>query len=87
MLRVYNEAEVNGYATEITDYLPEGLDYVEGEFNEQYGWEYEEETRKVKREVYEMYKKTEYQKDKIWEYLMRYTIEMNRAVWYVEKIK
>ena len=48
MLRVYNEAEVNGYATEITDYLPEGLDYVEGEFNEQYGWEYEEETRKVK---------------------------------------
>ena len=48
MLRVYNEAEVNGYATEITDYLPEGLEYVEGEFNEQYGWEYEEETRKVK---------------------------------------
>ena len=41
--------------------------------------------REVKREVYGMYKKTEYQKDKIWEDLMRYTIEMNRAVWYLER--
>lgn len=45
------------------------------------------EARKVKREVYNMYKKTEYQKDKIWEYLMRCTIEMNRAVWYLERLK
>lgn len=43
------------------------------------------EAREVKREVYGMYKKTEYQKDKIWEDLMRYTIEMNRAVWYLER--
>lgn len=33
----------------------------------------------------ECIKKTEYQKDKIWEDLMRYTIEMNRAVWYLER--
>ena len=45
------------------------------------------EARKVKREVYNMYKKTEYQKDKIWENLMSYTIEMNRAVWYLERLK
>ena len=44
-----------------------------------------EEAYKVKREVYGMYKKTEYQKDRIWEYLMRYTIEMNRAAWYLER--
>lgn len=43
------------------------------------------EARKVKREIYGMYKKTEYQKDKIWEDLMRCTIEMNRAVWYLER--
>lgn len=45
MLRVYNEGQISGYATEIKDYLPEGLDFVEGEFNAQYGWEFEESTR------------------------------------------
>ena len=48
MLRVYNEGDINGYATEITDYLPEGLDFVDGGFNKQYGWDYDETTRKVK---------------------------------------
>ena len=37
-IRVYNEGEVDVYAGEITDYLPENLEFVEGEFNTQYGW-------------------------------------------------
>ena len=47
MLRVYNEGEIPGYATEITDYLPAGLEFVEGDFNTQYGWEVSEDGRKV----------------------------------------
>ena len=30
-IRVYNEGELDGYATEVKDYLPEGLELVEGE--------------------------------------------------------
>ena len=37
-IRVYNEGEVDAYAGEITDYLPENLEFVDGEFNKQYGW-------------------------------------------------
>ena len=38
-IRVYNEGEVAGYATEITDYLPEGLILAEkSSINTQYGW-------------------------------------------------
>ena len=32
-IRVYNEGEVDGKATEVTDYLPEGLELVSGEKN------------------------------------------------------
>ena len=37
-LRVYNEGEIDGYAQEITDYLPEGLEFVDDEFNNERGW-------------------------------------------------
>ena len=37
-IRVYNEGEVDVYAGEIADYLPENLEFVDGEFNKQYGW-------------------------------------------------
>ena len=38
-IRVYNEGEVAGYASEITDYLPEGLRFVEdSDINRLYGW-------------------------------------------------
>ncbi len=38
-IRVYNEGEKAGYAEEITDNLPEGLEYLpENEINKQYGW-------------------------------------------------
>ena len=47
-LRIYNEGDVDGYANEITDYVPEQLEYVQdSEINEQYGWTYESATRKV----------------------------------------
>ena len=47
MLRVYNEGEIDGYAAEIKDHLPPYLEFVEGEFNEQYGWEVSEDGRTV----------------------------------------
>ena len=37
-IRVYNEGDVDGYASEITDHLPTYLDYVECEFNDKYEW-------------------------------------------------
>ena len=38
MLRVYNEGDIDGYATEIKDHLPPTLEFVEGEFNDKYNW-------------------------------------------------
>ena len=46
-LRVYNEGEIAGYAEKITDYLPEELEFVEGEFNQEYGWTVSEDGRTV----------------------------------------
>ena len=42
-IRVYNEGTVNGYATEVTDYLPDGLSfktYTPGDesINDKFGW-------------------------------------------------
>ncbi len=38
-IRIYNEGEVDGKATEITDYLPTGLELKEGSsINQTYGW-------------------------------------------------
>lgn len=45
MLRVYNEGEIDGYASQIKDYLPPYLEFVEGEFNEKYGWKISEDGR------------------------------------------
>lgn len=38
MLRIYNEGETDGYAAEIKDHLPPYLQFVEGDFNKEYGW-------------------------------------------------
>ena len=39
IIRIYNEGSVDGYATEIVDYLPVGLKFKEdSELNRQYGW-------------------------------------------------
>ena len=45
MLRVYNEGDIDGYASEIKDHLPPYLEYVDGEFNDQYGWEVSDDGR------------------------------------------
>lgn len=38
-IRIYNEGEVDGYATKVTDYLSEGLELVENSaINNKYGW-------------------------------------------------
>ena len=47
MLRVYNEGDVDGYATEIKDHLPPYLEYVDDEFNKKYGWKVSEDGRTV----------------------------------------
>ena len=48
MIRVYNEGDIDGYASEITDHLPPYLEYVDSEFNKKYGWEVSENGRTVK---------------------------------------
>ena len=37
-IRVYNEGDVDVYAGEVKDYLPNYLDYVSCEFNDNFGW-------------------------------------------------
>ena len=49
-IRIYNEGRIDGYAKEITDYLPEGLELVptsESDINAQYGWTAEGQTIKT----------------------------------------
>ena len=47
MLRVYNEGDVNGYASEIKDHLPPYLEFVDNEYNKKYGWEVSEDGRTI----------------------------------------
>ncbi len=56
-IRVYNEGEADGYANEITDDVPEGLEFLpEHKTNTEYRWkmldENEEETNDVKKAKY-----------------------------------
>ena len=44
-IRIYNEGNIDAKATQIVDYLPEGLEFVEGDVNKI--WTYNKETRKV----------------------------------------
>lgn len=48
MIRVYNEGDIDGYASEITDHLPPYLEYVDSEFNKTYGWKVSDDGRTVK---------------------------------------
>lgn len=50
-IRVYNEGGIAGYAEEITDYLPEGLNFIpsnESEINSKYGWQVSEDGKTIK---------------------------------------
>ena len=45
-IRIYNEGEIDGYASEIKDYLPPYLEYVEDSIiNKKYGWTISENGR------------------------------------------
>ena len=46
-IRVYNEGDIDGYASKITDYLPDYLNYIDGEINQSYGWVYNQTDRSV----------------------------------------
>ena len=50
-LRVYNEGQIDGYVNEITDYLPANLEFVNDEFNAQYGWKISEDGRTVTTDI------------------------------------
>ena len=52
-IRVYNEAEVDGYVEEITDHLPDQLEFVTGnEINTKYGWVVDSTNPKIIRTSY-----------------------------------
>jgi len=47
-IRIYNEGSINGYATEITDYLPSGLQLAQNStINNAYGWQMYDESGKA----------------------------------------
>ncbi len=49
-IRVYNEGEEDGYAEQITDYIPEGLGYLEGyDLNKQCSWTVSQDNVKRKK--------------------------------------
>ena len=52
-IRVYNEAEIDGYVEEITDHLPDQLEFVAGnEINTKYGWVVDSTNPKIIRTNY-----------------------------------
>ncbi len=54
-IRVYNEGEIDGYAEEITDYLPDGLELVPREqssINATYGWQVDGSDSRIIRTTY-----------------------------------
>ena len=51
-IRVYNEGQIDGYVYEITDYLPENLEFiVNDELNARYGWKISEDGRTVTTDI------------------------------------
>ena len=59
-IRVYNEGELDGYANEITDYLPAELEFVEDDpINRQYEWVLGEDGRTVTTDYLSKEKETE----------------------------
>ena len=47
-IRVYNEGETDVYAGEITDHLPDYLDYVDCDFNKTYEWQVGSDGKTIK---------------------------------------
>ena len=52
-IRVYNEGEVDGYANEITDHLPDQLEFLpDNEINKKYGWTVDAQNSKIVKTKY-----------------------------------
>ena len=52
-IRVYNEGEVDGYANEITDHLPDQLEFLpDNEINKRYGWTVDAQNSKIVKTKY-----------------------------------
>ena len=66
-IRVYNEGEVDGYVTEITDHLPPQLEFVNDEFNASYGWSVSADGRTVKTDITSPNTKHSASRDSIYE--------------------
>ena len=59
-IRVYNEGNIDGYAEEVTDYLPSGLEFLpEHETNIEYEWNVSEDGRTVTTDYLSSAKETE----------------------------
>ena len=52
-IRVYNEGNIDGYANEVTDYLPDYLEFLPNhEFNKMFGWKQDEsDSQKITTDV------------------------------------
>ena len=52
-IRIYNEGEVDGYANEVTDHLPDQLEFLPNhEINEKYGWVPDQANSKIVKTAY-----------------------------------
>ena len=61
-IRVYNEGSMDGYANEITDYLPEELEFLpDHEINQEYEWQVASDGRHVTTDYLSKTKETSYQ--------------------------
>ena len=72
MLRVYNEGDIDGYASEIKDHLPTYLQYVDSEFNKTYGWKVSEDGRTVTTSYLDNQKISKTQKNEAGEIVLSY---------------
>ena len=65
-IRVYNEGDISGYAEKVTDYLPEGLEFLpDHEINLQYEWQVSEDGRYVTTDYLSSGKETEERQNEI----------------------
>ena len=58
-IRIYNEGETDCYAGEVLEHLPEYLDYVEGEFNNNFGWKVAQDGKTISTSILSQEKGTE----------------------------
>ena len=72
MLRVYNEGDISGYATEIKDHLPPYLEFVDNDYNKKYGWTVSDDGRTVTTKYLENSLVKNAEKDENGKYVLSY---------------